>query len=178
MDEIAVGGVNFDEFEAGLEGFDGGHGLGVGPKAGNGVAGECFGLNGFRGEGSGGGRIDGPPSAFGDRDGVAVIAPGNIGGGFETGVGELGSGDGSVLAEEANDLGEFLDVVVFPDSEVIGTDSAFRHYGCGFGENRAAPPMAREPRWTRCQSLAKPSSLEYSHMGETAIRLRKVTSRI
>ena len=41
-----------------------------------------------------------------------------------------------------------------------------------------APPTAREPRWTRCQSLAKPSSLEYSHMGETAMRLRKVISRI
>ena len=43
---------------------------------------------------------------------------------------------------------------------------------------RPAPPTARDPRCTRCQSLAKPSSEEYSHMGETAIRLRKVISRI
>ena len=41
-----------------------------------------------------------------------------------------------------------------------------------------APPTARLPRCTRCQSLANPSSEEYWHMGETAIRLRKVTLRI
>jgi hypothetical protein len=40
-----------------------------------------------------------------------------------------------------------------------------------------APPTARLPRWTRCQSFARPSSAEYWHMGETAMRLRRVTSR-
>ena len=40
-----------------------------------------------------------------------------------------------------------------------------------------APPTARLPRWTRCQSFAKPSSLEYWHMGETTMRLRSVTPR-
>src|SRR6188472_4227566 len=40
-----------------------------------------------------------------------------------------------------------------------------------------APPTARLPRWTTCQSLASPSWLEYSHIGETTIRLRSVTSR-
>src|SRR5580700_11780410 len=43
---------------------------------------------------------------------------------------------------------------------------------------RAAPPTARLPRWTRCQSLAKPSVLEYWHMGETTMRLRRRMSRI
>src|SRR5271156_3219811 len=43
---------------------------------------------------------------------------------------------------------------------------------------RAAPPTARLPKWTRCQSLAKPSLLEYWHMGETTMRLRRMTSRI
>ncbi len=42
----------------------------------------------------------------------------------------------------------------------------------------AAPPTAREPRWTRCQSLANPSTLEYSHMGETAMRFLSVMPRI
>src|SRR5580658_2119004 len=41
-----------------------------------------------------------------------------------------------------------------------------------------APPTARLPRWTRCQSLAKPSVLEYWHMGETTMRLRSRMSRI
>ena len=40
-----------------------------------------------------------------------------------------------------------------------------------------APPTARLPRWTMCHSLANPSRLEYSHIGETTMRLRSVTSR-
>ena len=42
---------------------------------------------------------------------------------------------------------------------------------------RPAPPTARLPWWTRCQSVANPSTEEYWHIGETAMRLRKVTSR-
>src|SRR4051812_45707319 len=42
---------------------------------------------------------------------------------------------------------------------------------------RPAPPMARVPRWTRCQSFANPSELEYWHMGETTIRLGRVRWR-
>src|SRR5438067_2856603 len=41
----------------------------------------------------------------------------------------------------------------------------------------AAPPTARLPRCTKCQSLAKPSTLEYSHIGETTIRFASVTPR-
>src|ERR1700720_1025702 len=41
-----------------------------------------------------------------------------------------------------------------------------------------APPTARLPKCTRCQSVAKPSVLEYWHIGETIIRLRSGTSRI
>ncbi len=136
VNEIAVGGVNFNELEASLEGAAGGHGVGEGDAC-DGLDSERFGLNGFRGEGFGGGGIDGTPAAFGDGDGVAVIAPGNIGGGFESGVGELGSGNGSMLADEVDSSGEVLDVLVFPDSEVAGTDAAFGENGSGFGENRA-----------------------------------------
>ncbi len=41
----------------------------------------------------------------------------------------------------------------------------------------AAPPTARLPRCTRCQSVANPSSLEYWHIGDTRMRLRSGTSR-
>src|ERR1035437_5516958 len=44
-------------------------------------------------------------------------------------------------------------------------------------KTRPAPPTARLPRWTRCQSLANPSWLEYWHIGETAMRLGKVIAR-
>src|SRR5258705_12410986 len=41
-----------------------------------------------------------------------------------------------------------------------------------------APPTARLPRCTKCQSLAYPSVLEDWHMGETNTRLANVISRI
>ncbi len=41
-----------------------------------------------------------------------------------------------------------------------------------------APPTARLPRCTRCQSLGRPSTLEYSHMGDTKMRFRNSTPRI
>ena len=40
-----------------------------------------------------------------------------------------------------------------------------------------APPTARLPRCTRCQSFGMPSSLEYWHMGETKTRLWNETER-
>src|SRR6185312_1775530 len=42
---------------------------------------------------------------------------------------------------------------------------------------RPKPPMPKRPRWTRCQSLAKPCRAEYWHIGATAVRLRKVVER-
>src|SRR5262245_60069903 len=41
-----------------------------------------------------------------------------------------------------------------------------------------APPTAREPRWTKCQSVATPSAEEYWHIGETPMRLRNVMDLI
>jgi hypothetical protein len=42
---------------------------------------------------------------------------------------------------------------------------------------RPAPPLANEPKWTRCQSFGTPSTAEYWHIGATQTRLRAVTSR-
>src|ERR1700730_8580352 len=42
----------------------------------------------------------------------------------------------------------------------------------------AAPPAARAPRLTRCQSVARPSVAQYWLMGEIAMRLRSATSRM
>ncbi len=41
----------------------------------------------------------------------------------------------------------------------------------------AAPPTARLPRWTRCQSLGKPSVAEYWHIGDRTSRLRNSSER-
>ncbi len=39
-----------------------------------------------------------------------------------------------------------------------------------------APPRAKRPRWTRCQSCTTPSTAAYWHIGEMTTRLRRVTS--
>src|SRR4029079_10130087 len=40
-----------------------------------------------------------------------------------------------------------------------------------------APPTARLPRCTKCQSFGMPSSDEYWHIGETMTRLGRTTER-
>ena len=72
VDEIAVGGVDFDEFEAGLEGADRRPAAKAWTMRGDAFDGERFGLDGFRGEGLAGGGVDGTPAAFGDGHGRAV----------------------------------------------------------------------------------------------------------
>ena len=42
---------------------------------------------------------------------------------------------------------------------------------------RPAPPIAREPRWTRCHSLGAPSADEYWHIGDTTTRFASVNPR-
>ena len=42
----------------------------------------------------------------------------------------------------------------------------------------AAPPTARDPRCTRCQSDANPSMLEYWHIGDTTTRWGSVRPRL
>ena len=73
----------------------------------------------------------------GDGDRSAVIAPRDASGGFESSVGELSSGYGTVLAEETHDTSEVLDVLILPDAEVGGTDAALGDYGSRLGEDSA-----------------------------------------
>ena len=57
-------------------------------------------------------------------------------------------------------------------------DAALGRDGGASVMTRPAPPTARLPRWTKCQSFARPSvASEYWHMGDTTMRLRKVISR-
>ena len=167
-----MGGVNLDDVEAGADrrGRGGAEGLSDGGDTG---AVELVGLRVIGGERDGAGGEDvGPAAASGAID--AFAAPRAPGAGFASGVGELDSGTRALGVEEGGDTGERRDVLVLPEAEILRADAAFGSDGGGFGEDEAAPPTARLPRWTRCQSLAKPSSQEYSHMGETTMRLERV----
>jgi hypothetical protein len=61
-------------------------------------------------------------------------------------------------------------MLIFPDPQIGRADTALGRYGCASVMISPAPPTARLPKCTRCQLLAKPSTLEYSHMGDTTIR--------
>ena len=70
-------------------------------------------------------------------------------------------------------------MLVFPDAQIAVGDVVHAARRRSLRPSPGpAPPTARLPRWTKCQSEANPSSLEYSHIGDTAIRFGKVTPRI
>jgi len=71
---------------------------------------------------------DGLPSTFLRRDRGAGF-PGARGAGFASRVGKLNAGDGTFRVDEIRDAFERGDVLVFPDSEVLGRDAAARFHG-------------------------------------------------
>ena len=69
-------------------------------------------------------------------------------------------GNAALVVNETRDARQRLDVIVAPDTEVLRADPALGHNRRRFSlRTSAAPPTARLPRWTRCQSLANPSLL-------------------
>ena len=69
---------------------------------------------------------------------------------------------------------ESTDPRITGDLDVIYTYDQSGAIGRGAASATTAPtpPAARLPRCIRCQSAAAPSTQEYWHMGETAMRLR------
>ena len=140
VNEVAVGSVDFDEFEASFEAAASSFAESAG-DARDALRRQRFGLNGFGGEALRRGGIDGTPAAIGDGDdGSTLIAPRNGGRGFEASVGKLGSGYGTVVAKEANYTRQVLDMRVLPDAEIGGTDAAPGDDGGSFGEDGACAP--------------------------------------
>ena len=132
VEQIAVGGVDLDEVEAG-----GGGAMGGGDEVGDDLveAGAVEGGGKAVGfvEGDGGG-CEGLPAAFGGRD-EAGLFPGGGHAGLAAGVGELGAGEGAVVVEKVGDALEAGDVVVGVDAEVVRGDAAFGADGAGLGED-------------------------------------------
>ena len=97
-------------------------------------------------------RRDRHPAAIFDRN-FAGADPWALRAAFAAGVGDLHAGDGALRLQKSHDARQKLDVLVLPNSQILGTDAALGRDGGRFGENQAAPPAARLPRCTRCQSL-------------------------
>ena len=79
------------------------------------------------GKGHGTGRQHIGPSTIGDRN-RAVSAPGAIGARLASRVRQLHARDTTLLVDEADDARQEVDVIVFPDAQVLRTDAALgRH---------------------------------------------------
>jgi hypothetical protein len=94
--------------------------------------------------------VDRGPSPLFWADGLAA-SPGRRGAGFTSGMRELGARDGALAFDECRNAGEEFDVLVFPNSEILGTDPAFGDNRIGFRKNdccaahRAAAEMNEMP---------------------------------
>src|SRR5437763_7304901 len=117
MKEVAVGGVNLDEFEARRQGAPGRV-----PE----LAADVFDVvrvHGARGRiafGKGpAADADRLPTAGGRRDGFTAF-PGGGGRTLPTRVGELNAGRGAMFRDKAHDPAPGVDVIVFPYSRVGG----------------------------------------------------------
>jgi len=175
VEEVPVRGVDLDDPEPCLKRAPGGAGERahdiMNPRFGQGPA-ESRILEGH------GARRDRGPAAGGVRHAARGPGPGAVGAGLPARVGELHAGVAALAVNEADDARQRLDVRVLPEPHVLRRDAASAVTAVASVSTTAAPPTARLPRWTRCQSFAKPSSLEYWHIGDTKMRLRQVTPRI
>jgi hypothetical protein len=85
-------------------------------------------------------RRDGLPAAFfWSEEAFAAEWCGHAG--FAACVGKLDSGAGSLGADEAGDLGQFGDVLVFPDAEVGRRDAALGQNGRGLNHDQSGAAL-------------------------------------
>ena len=169
MQQVAVRAVDFDDPESRRDGSPCGRGKGrldfVNPRA---IERDGQGI-GFV-ERKRAGR-DYLPSAIFDAEAAASMKRWNAAR-LAPGVGKLNGRNRAHALNEFRNAGQEFDVPIVINSHIAGSDAALRgNAGC-FDKTSPAPPTARLPRWTRCQSSANPSTEEYWHMGETTIRLR------
>ena len=103
--------------------------------------------------------------------------PGTPGARLAPGVCELNGRDRPVCGDETVDPRQRFDLRVVPQALHPAAKCVRPPVTAVASQiTNPAPPTAREPRWTKCQSFAMPSSEEYMHIGETPMRLRRVTS--
>ena len=85
-------------------------------------------------------------------------------------MGELDSRYGSLFLDKGGNAFEGLSLVIRPYPAIPGEIRPSGETAVASTMTSEAPPTARLPKWTKCQSVGIPSLLEYWHMGETKIR--------
>ncbi len=172
MQQVAVGRMHLRDLEAGSQGALGGAYEGLHQRLdlrlAQGLGGRVLGIEQDRR------RRHRYPAAVADRHAAVLAQPRPPGTRLAPGVGQLDPGDRALGFDETGDAMQRLDMRVAPDAEVVSGDAPSGNTAVASTITRPAPPTARLPRCTRCQSLARPSCAEYWHMGDTAMRLGKV----
>jgi len=138
VEQVAVGGVDFDKVESSGEGTEGGQakGLDGGGDAGV-VEGPGDGVAGGKGDGRGSDRL---PCAFlGQQKAFGYEGRGHTP--LAAGVGELDAGASSLGMEEQGDAPQGGDMLVFPNTEVSGGDAALGGDGGGFKSDQAGAAL-------------------------------------
>ena len=176
VEQVAVRRVDLDDLEPGLLGPA--RGVAEGAHDGADVVGRQLARHGVAlGERPARSGADRLPAAAALADGPAA-APGRLGRGLAPGVRELDRGHRPLLGDEACDAAPSLGVGVATRGRCrSGLIRPSGETAVASVMTSPAPPTARLPRCTRCQSVGYPSRAEYWHIGETAMRLRSVVSR-
>ena len=83
----------------------------------------------------------------------------------------------ALRVNKADDPLQLGDMLVLPNAQVAAEMRPSGTTADASTITSPAPPCARLPRCTRCQSVANPSCDEYWHIGETPIRFLNVIER-
>src|SRR3954468_12668291 len=158
MQQVSVRGVQLDHRETGAVRAVGGLGEGAHDARDSGLVERLRHLV-LLAETNRARRDDAEPALL--RRHRAAALPGTRSGSLPPGVGELDAHLGALRPHERGDLRELACLLLLPDAEILRADRPSGVTAAASVNTSEAPPTARDPRWTRCQSVANPSSDEY-----------------
>jgi len=139
VEQIAVGGVDFNEVETGSEGAFRGTAEGLDDGIDAGLIERLWdGVVGCEGDGTGSNRL---PAAFRGREQMFGSRERGGHGGLASGMGKLNAGANALAMDELDDALKAWNVIVFVDAEVARCDTAFGDYGRGFEHDEAGTTL-------------------------------------
>ena len=128
-------GMDFHHFETGFEGPPGGRykGFGDGVKF---IYGQLLGQRVIVGKANGAGSYRGPAACHGGY--LALMwTPGAIRTCLASGMRQLNARPAALAMNERDDSGEFRDVLILPDAEVLRGDAPMGRHCGGFGKDQS-----------------------------------------